>query len=213
MAPIKSFFLNIFYRIFHGRPYRPSEYNYPGNVEANKIQENRKKLIIKLLVIFGVPLMAFIIALFLIRIYHVEGDSMDPNFKDGQSIIVQKWDKTFDSIRGKQYVPKRFEVVVVQPPDEGQQAIKRVIGLPGERVIVFDGAVVIVSDLYPEGYYVAKDSPPGVVDFNERTEGSIDVKLGADEIFVLGDNREQSVDSRSFGPVKTEDIVGKYLDF
>lgn len=213
MAPIKSFFLNIIYRIFHGRPYRPSEYTYPGNVEANKIQENRKKLTIKLLVIFGVPVMAFVIALFLIRIYHVEGDSMDPNYKDGQKILVQKWDKTFDNIRGKQYIPKRFEVIIVQPPDRGQQVIKRVIGLPGERVIIFDGEVIIVNEQYPEGYYIANDSPPGVLDYSERTEGSIDITLKDDEIFVLGDNREQSVDSRVFGPVKTDHIVGKHWVF
>lgn len=213
MQAIKHFLLNIFYTIFQGRPYRPSQYNHPGNVETNKFLENRKKLILKLIIIFGLPLLALIVALFLIRIYHVEGISMDPTFKDGQKILIQKWDKTKDSVTGKEYVPDRFDVVALKPPDGGPQIVKRVIGLPGDRVVISEGAVFVINQSHPEGYLVDKEAPSGVIEFGEQTDGNIDYEINENQVFVLGDNRQHSEDSRLFGPVSIRDIVGKYWDF
>lgn len=167
----------------------------------------------KLFIIFGIPVIAAILTLFIFRIYHIEGPSMEPIFKDGQRILVQKWDRTYESIRGRQYIPNRFDVVVIRPPDGGPQVIKRVIGLPGERIVISAGTVLVVNNEHQAGYFVDKDIPIGAIDLNEETEGKVNLVLGKDEVYVLGDNRNHSEDSRLFGPVKTNDIVGKYWSF
>ena len=213
MQTIKNFFLNVFYTIFQGRPYRPSQYKHPGNAETGKNQQYRKKLLVKLFIIIGVPLIALMAILFLVRIYHVEGASMDPKFSDGQRILVQKWDKTWHTISGKTYVPDRFEVVVLEPPDGGSQVIKRVVGLPGERVIISGGKVLIINQDNPKGYDADQNAPPGVISAQEISEGDVDINLAEDEIFVLGDNRGSSDDSRLFGPVKINQIIGQHWDF
>lgn len=134
---------------------------------------------------------------------------MEPSLHDNQRVLVQKWDKTFAKLKGEDYIPERFDVIALKPSDDKTHVMKRVIGLPGDRVIVQGGVVFVINSAHPEGYIVDKDAPPGVVDANEKTEGNISLILGKDEVFVLGDNRQASEDSRYFGPVLTEAIAGK----
>lgn len=136
---------------------------------------------------------------FLFQPFIVKGESMVPNFENGDYLIV-------DEISYRFAEPERGEVIVFKyPKDESQRFIKRIIGLPGETVIVREGIVTIkkgeTSFVLEENYLPA----------DLKTIGDVETTLGADEYFVLGDNRDRSYDSRSWGVVPKEEIIGKVL--
>lgn len=136
---------------------------------------------------------------FLIQPFYVKGASMEPNFYDHEYLII-------DEISYRFSAPQRGDIVVFKyPNDPREYFIKRIIGLPGERIVVTDGVVHLFDDAHPEGYVL--DEVPyldGVT-----TPGTKDVTLGTGEYFLMGDNRRASLDSRVFGPVKQSFIVGK----
>lgn len=137
---------------------------------------------------------------FLIQPFYVKGASMEPNFEDHDYLLI-------DEISFRLRAPQRGEVVVFHyPRDRRQFFIKRVVGLPGEQLLVEDGRVwVAEADATPVELaepYLASGS---------ITNGHIDVSLGDNEFYVLGDNRGSSLDSRSFGPVDKSDLVGRIL--
>ncbi len=88
-----------------------------------------------------------------------------------------------------------------------KQLIKRVIGLPGDRIVVKDGVVTVYNKQNPAGFLIDRNGPEKNVIGN--TNGNIDETIKSDDIYVMGDNRENSLDSRSFGPIRTTDLVGK----
>lgn len=136
---------------------------------------------------------------FLIKPFYVNGPSMEPNFFNHEYLIIDEISYRFNE-------PKRGEVVVFRnPEDEKQYFIKRVIGLPGERVVIKEGRVQIFNKLAPAGITLNEDYLP--VDL--LTGGQTDVTLGSDEFFVLGDNRRASLDSRRFGPLPRREIIGR----
>lgn len=142
----------------------------------------------------------FMIAyLFLFQPHQVKGHSMDPNFTDGEYLLTDKLSYRFKE-------PQRGNVVVFESPvNRREDYIKRVIGLPGENVTVNDGKVLINGRPLDEKYLPESfRTNPGVF----LTEGST-ITLRPDEYAVLGDNRDHSSDSRSWGPVKKKDIVGR----
>jgi signal peptidase I len=122
----------------------------------------------------------------------VEGPSMRPTLISGEWIVVSRWTYKLGS-------PRRGDVVVFLPPTNAQtdDLIKRVIGLPGDTVEVRDGSVWINGTILKESYAVGTTTP------DNRWQ------LGADQIFVMGDNRELSLDSRSFGPISVRTVVGR----
>lgn len=123
--------------------------------------------------------------------FQVRGSSMEPSLHTGQYLIVSKL-----SYRLGQ--PQRGDIVVFEPPNgTGEDYIKRIVGLPGEQVEVRDGSVWINGYRLEEPYVAS------------RTPYSGSWLLGADEYFVLGDNRANSSDSHSWGPLPEENIVGK----
>lgn len=140
----------------------------------------------------------FIIYSFIAQPFQVQGASMEPNFYTKQYLIVDEISYHFRD-------PDRGEVVVFHNPrNESEFYIKRVVGLPGEKVDIDNGKVKITNSEYPHGfsfdeYYL----PPGT-----ETRGNATFRLAEDEYFVMGDNRLQSFDSRSWGPVKRSEIVG-----
>lgn len=153
-------------------------------------------------------LKAFILAMviivpiryFVVQPFFVRGASMEPNFHDGEYLVIDQLSYRFRD-------PKRGEVVVFRyPQDHTEFFIKRVVGLPGEEVVIEGGRISIRSQAYPAGIeldesvYVASDV---------RTGGQIHARLGNDEYFVLGDNRSASSDSRSWGPVTRDEIIGR----
>jgi len=140
----------------------------------------------------------FLIRTFLVQPFLVSGASMEPNFSNGDYLLI-------DEITYKFRQPERGEVLVFRyPNNESTFFIKRAIGLPGERVVIEEGKVQVFNSENPEGlslkeYYLQQ----GV-----ETSGKVDVMLKEGEYFVLGDNRSASFDSRSWGVLKTKEIIG-----
>lgn len=138
------------------------------------------------------------IRLFIFQPFFVKGQSMEPNFENGDYLFVDELSYRFKD-------PQRGDVVVFKyPNDVSQRYIKRIIGLPGETVETKDGRVDIFNK---DGEKVMKEEnyiPQGVL-----TLGDVKITLKENEYFVLGDNRVASSDSRRWGPVPREDMIGR----
>ncbi|NDJ74884.1 MAG: signal peptidase I [Chloroflexi bacterium] len=134
----------------------------------------------------------------------VDGESMEPNFHTDQFIIVSR----LSYILGE---PDRGDVVVFHyPEDPSRDFIKRVIGLPGETVTLFQGQIYIDGRLLEEPYIdPARAYRSTLCSERENRFKQCDWELGDDQYFVLGDNRRSSKDSEDFGPVDREYIVGR----
>ncbi len=137
------------------------------------------------------------IRIYLAQPYIVSGSSMDPTFSGGDYLIV-------DRLSYRLHEPERGDVIIFRFPLETSKFfIKRVIGLPGETVILTEGEVTIRSALgeialtEPYVAHVGKDD--------------LVISLGERDYFVMGDNREASLDSRAWGPVDRNFIVGRTL--
>ena len=140
----------------------------------------------------------FIIRTFLVQPFLVSGASMEPNFDSGNYLLI-------DEISYRFREPGREEVIVFKyPNDPSTYYIKRVLGLPGEKIVIQNGEVKIFNKESPNGFSAGeKYLFPGV-----KTSGNITKELGMDEYFVLGDNRNYSYDSRSWGVLKEKYIIG-----
>ncbi len=137
----------------------------------------------------------FVVRSFIAQPFLVSGSSMEPSFNNGNYLLV-------DELTYRLRNPERGEVVVFKyPNDPSTFFIKRVIGLPGETVKIKDDQVEIYKDgktqVLSESYILQKTD---VADFEKV--------LGPDEYFVMGDNRNFSFDSRSWGPLPKNDLVG-----
>ncbi len=150
---------------------------------------------------------------FIFRSFNVEGPSMESTLYTGDKLIVNKLPVTFDHIRGKDYVPARGQVIVFKNPlyssmRADEYIVKRVVGLPGEKVIVRDGIVTVYTASKPEGF-----SPDGLTADKEGspTSGDIVRTVPEGELFVIGDHRQGSfsLDSRNgLGTVPLDNVVG-----
>ena len=136
---------------------------------------------------------------FLVQPFYVKGASMEPNFYDHEYLII-------DEISYRFTEPERGDIVVFRYPNDPRQFfIKRIVGLPNERLQVHDGLVTIHDQEHPDGYLLDESDYLST----NRTNGEKDLLLGPDEYFLMGDNRQASLDSRVFGSVPRAFIVGK----
>lgn len=127
----------------------------------------------------------------------VSGSSMDTTFKDGEYLIV-------DEITYRFKEPARGDVLIFKyPQNPSKYFIKRLIGLPGETVTVKNDVVTIINTDHPQG--IALNEPY----INSKTFGDVNITLSDDEYFVMGDNRLVSSDSRVWGPLPKEDLIGR----
>jgi signal peptidase I len=139
----------------------------------------------------------FTVARFAIGNYSIVGQSMEPNYHQDQRLLV---DKISPRVLGY----NRGDIVIVHSPNQPIELIKRLIGKPGDTIELRDNRVVVNGQALYEPYL-----PPGASSGAQRDQ--LQWTLGNDEYFIMGDNRTHSQDSRSFGPVRSEDIVGRAL--
>jgi signal peptidase I len=135
---------------------------------------------------------------FVIQKFVVEGSSMNFTLHDGQQLLVNKIVYRF-------HVPERGDIIVFHPPPEIDEDdfIKRIIGLPGEQVVIANGNVIIHK---ADGSLLELDEPYVTRPANRDFEGDI---IPEGQYFVMGDNRVNSSDSRTGWTLKEEDIIGK----
>ncbi len=158
---------------------------------------------------------------FLFQPFFVSGSSMQPNFEDGQYLVISEWGyKTTHALAG---IPfgftvrpfrdlHRFDVTVFEYSKTPETFyIKRVIGLPGESIEIKRGRVAIYNEAHPEGSFLDESGYLSHDTLQYMNEDMPKVTLKEDEFFLMGDNRLHSKDSRSIGPVKRERITGRVL--
>lgn len=180
-----------------------SEASAPASPSVQKPSWRVKtaKLLLELLQVAAVSIVLIVLPVryFLVQPFYVKGASMEPNFQDHEYLIIDEISYRFEA-------PQRGEIVVFRPPvDQDQYFIKRVIGLPGETVEITNGKITIYNKAYPTGRILDESAyleAPFSGDMRPVT-----MKEG--EYFLMGDNRDASFDSRGFGPVKKEALVGR----
>ncbi len=151
-----------------------------------------------------VLVIALVIRYFLIQPYIVDGSSMEPNLHNHEYLIVQKVDYAL-------HTPGRGDIIVFRyPKDPSLNYVKRIIGLPGDRVVVANGKVSIFNNNYPSGLQLKEPYlPPGQLTTVNGDGREYSWVVDANDYFVMGDNRDHSDDSRSWGFVPKANIVGK----
>ena len=160
------------------------------------------------------------INILLFRSFLVEGESMLPNFHNRELLIINQLGYQSQAVLNifsffqTELFPlptwnefSRLDTVVFRyPRDPSTHFVKRVIGLPGETVSIVESKIRIVNAQHPEGMVLDESTYlPGVVYMRDMTP----VVLGADQYFVMGDNRDHSNDSRIFGPVDRRYMTGR----
>lgn len=159
------------------------------------MKSNFWKELIKLVLLSFLIVVPF--RLYVAQPFIVEGASMDPTFETGDYLIVDELTYHFRA-------PERGSVLIFRyPKDPSKSFIKRVIGLPNETVSITDGQVTIINTEHPSGLILDESY------IKLRKYDSLKYVLGPNEYFVLGDNRFASADSRIWGPVPEQNIIGR----
>lgn len=149
-------------------------------------------------VVFAISIFLFVYLLVL-QPHKIKGESMEPNFHNGQYLLT-------DKVSYRLGEPNRGDVVVFRaPPTYSDEFIKRIIALPGETVKIEDGKVFIDGRELKESYIPEnfKTRP------NQFAQEGREIKVKEDTYFVIGDNRDHSLDSRAFGLVEKQYITGR----
>ena len=167
---------------------------------GNKTTENLISILkfqISLLISIG---LAGLIITFVAFPVQVSGTSMSPTLHDKDFGISSIWTKNTEGI-------ERFDIVIVRVEDE--YWVKRVIGLPGETISCKDNQVYVNSEPIDETYLDEEYIQEEINEHGAFTHDFIEITLGDDEVFLMGDNRVHSLDSRIVGPFKISDIKAK----
>lgn len=165
------------------------------------------------------PIIAILLTMFVFQSYQVDGPSMQETLHNNDRLIVWKLPRTWARITGNQYVPKRGDIIIFSQSNlsqygdsaDSKQLVKRVIGLPGDHVVVKDGAITVYNKEHPDGFQPDATLPYGKDGAISTTSDNVDVTLKDDQLFVAGDNRNNSLDSRIFGPISTDQVIGKLV--
>lgn len=163
--------------------------------------EPSKENFLKEIVKFTLIAVAIVIPIrmYVAQPFIVSGRSMDPTFQDHQYLVVDQLSYHFNE-------PAREDVIIFRfPRDPKTFFIKRIIGLPGETITLRAGKITVVNKENPDGLTI--DDPH--VDASHMTIDDFSVALRDNEYFVMGDNRAESSDSRSWGPLERKYIVGR----
>lgn len=188
-----------------------SDINEETQIQSEEQQEQNEQIgsggaigffIFDFLKVFLIAIVIIIpVRWFLFQPFVVTGDSMLPNFQNRNYLIIDELTYRFRE-------PVRGEVVVLRSPNNASDFfIKRIVGLPGERVFINNGHVTVFDSSGGSGLVLEEP----YLEKNNITYGNVDRVLGGDEFFVLGDNRLSSSDSRIWGALAEEDIVGRVV--
>lgn len=162
----------------------------------NLFAETLRLMFIALAIVL--PIRMFVVAPFI-----VEGASMEPGYHNAEYLLV-------DEISYRFQEPTRGEVVVFRPPDnQSIFYIKRIVGMPGETVMIKDKKITIVNKNNPDGFILNEE--PYVLNQSASESEFSKVSLKDNEYFVMGDNRENSRDSRILGPIGKDYVKGKVM--
>jgi signal peptidase I len=159
---------------------------------------------------------ALLIIAFVFRSYQVDGPSMQSTLQNADKLIIWKVPRTWANITGHPYIPSRGDVIVFTESglsqfgqEDTKQLIKRVIGVPGDKVVVGDGHYTVYNQANPNGFDPDKTLAYGKNIPSTSGQGTYTLTKG--QVFVSGDNRPDSLDSRAFGPIDANQIVGKLV--
>jgi signal peptidase I len=185
------------------------------NIQVNAAPRNGSRGIITTVVLFiAALLVALLLTRYVFQQYEVDGPSMQSTLHNEDRLIVIKIPKTWSEITGHPYIPTRGSVVIFNQAGlynadgvQEKQLIKRVIGLPGDRLVIKNDEVTIYNKQHPNGFDPDKTMAYGKV--ITYTTGNINMVIPPNHVFVMGDNRPDSLDSRYFGPIDVKNIIGK----
>lgn len=191
---------------------RPSEFRVGGTEQEGS---GWRGIASTIAILIAAPVIALILTAFVFQSYQVDGPSMESTLQNTDRLIVWKVPRTIAKLTHHTYIPHRDDIIIFvkhglyEPGSTTEkQLIKRVIGLPGDHIVVQNGKITLYTKENPSGY-----DPDAGHDFTQNiavpTTGDIDLVVPAGEVFVCGDNRVNSLDSRAFGTISASDIVGK----
>jgi signal peptidase I len=170
----------------------------PVEIPVEKQPEKPGRRILRTAIwIIGVIVLAFLLRFFVVEAVRVVGNSMQPALEHGDRLLVNRLGRWFG-------LPGRGSIIVCHfPHNSDTKFIKRLVGLPGDTVEIRHGNLYVNDSLVEEPYKKM-----------ERPENRLPIKLGEGEVYVLGDNRDCSGDSRQHGPVPADMVTGRaYLRF
>ena len=176
--------------------------NMLSNERAPKFgKQGRKPLnIVQWVVLVGLVFLSyFAFSRVGLQVVEVMGESMVPTLRPTDHYLLKKWVYLFRA-------PQRNEVVVLSDPDDHGFSVKRIVATQGEIVVLREGKVFVNGQALAEPYL-----PAGMLTYGKTCSGEQVFRCGSDEYFVLGDNRSISVDSRTYGPVPRQNILGLIL--
>lgn len=148
-------------------------------------------------------IIAFLLRYFVVQPYIVDGESMMPTYHNNEYLLAEK----ISYVTGE---PKRGDVVIFRyPKNPSVNYIKRIIGLPGEKIAISDNAVTVYNNDHPNGVVLDESYLPTGTKTETYGETVFKKTLSEGEYFVMGDNREHSSDSREWGVLPRENILGR----
>ena len=160
--------------------------------------EKRYRLVREVIETIVLTVLMFLVIRFAVQNFNIEGHSMEPSLHDQELILVDKWTYLF-------HPPTRGDVIVfIAPPQPSQDYIKRVIGVPGDKITIQNTTVIVDGVPLKETYVDPKNQGGTIEDKN-----IVNMRVPPDDYFVLGDNRANSSDSRVWGFVPKQNILGR----
>ena len=182
-----------------------------ANMQILKIIKEKRR-VLSIIGVLGASLLLVLFFVFYVvfQPYQITGNSMEPTIKDGDRLLIFRAGKIWSNIVDSDYVPEQGKIIIFQDPSQDFGQIKRIIGLPGERIVIANSVITIYNDEFPEGFELEAEWESALADF-PADEPVTEHIVGDNEVFVLGDNRSilQSTDSRgSLGNVPVDNIKG-----
>ena len=165
------------------------------------------------------PAIAILLTVFVFQSYQVDGPSMQNTLHNNDRLIVWKLPRTWARITGHQYVPKRGDIIILTEsglsnygdPSDTKQLVKRVIGLPGDHIVIKNNVITVYNTAHPHGFQPDTTLPYGKNGAIPPTTNDLNITLSKTQLFICGDNRGDSLDSRIFGPIETKQVIGKLV--